>query len=86
MPITDIELKQSMREFVYDRLLYSRNGQVFEDDTSMLDEGIVDSTGVLELVLFVEEQFGIQVDDEDITPSNFDTLNNIAAYVQAKGV
>ena len=79
-----LDVKRIMREFVYERLLYSRNGDSLKDDTSMLDKGIVDSTGVLELVLFVEEEFGFEVDDEDITPDNFDTLNNLADYIEKK--
>ena len=81
---SELDIKQVMREFVYERLLYRRNGNTLGDDTSMLDEGIVDSTGVLELVLYVEEEFGFEVDDEDITPDNFDTLNCLAAYIQGK--
>jgi acyl carrier protein len=50
-------------------------------DTLLLYERVLDSVGMLELVCFVEETFGIQVPEEDIVPDNFDTINKLAAYV-----
>ncbi|RLC79677.1 MAG: acyl carrier protein, partial [Chloroflexi bacterium] len=49
-----------------------------------LEEGIVDSTGVLELVMFVEETFGVTVEDEEILPENFDSVTQLARYVRVK--
>lgn len=77
-------IKQQIRTFISENLLYSSNGLELSDDTSFLDKGVVDSTGVLELVLFVEETFGVSVDDDEIVPDNFDSLNNLTAYVQHK--
>ena len=54
------------------------------DDASFLENGIIDSTGMLELVLFVEEHFGIQVEDDDVLPANFDSVNRLNAYVTRK--
>lgn len=54
------------------------------DDDSLLDEGVIDSTGVLELVMFIESTFPIEVDDGEIVPENFDSVNRIAAYVTGK--
>ena len=53
-------------------------------DQSLMQARLIDSTGVLELVTFLEEQFEIQVDDEDLVPENLDTIANIVAYVQRK--
>ncbi len=80
--LTDV--KAQIRRYVAENLLFSGNGFDIGDDTSFLDEGIVDSTGVVELVLFVEETFGIAVEDDEIVPDNFDTVNNLAAYIQRK--
>ena len=55
-----------------------------DDDASFLENGIVDSTGVMELVAFVEEAFGITVDDDEVVPDHFDSVNRLAAYVQSK--
>ena len=51
---------------------------------SLLDSGVVDSTGVLELVAFLEQSFGIEVKDADMVPENLDTIDNIAAFVRRK--
>jgi acyl carrier protein len=53
-------------------------------DTDLLEQGILDSLGVLKLVIFLEQTFGIQVEDEDVVPENFQTLNIIAKFVQEK--
>jgi acyl carrier protein len=53
-------------------------------DTSLLDSGLIDSTGILELVSFLESEFGIQVQDEEIVPENFETVKNVAAFVATK--
>lgn len=54
------------------------------DDTSLIDKGIIDSTGVLEVVGFIEQTFGIAVDDSELLPENLDTIQGIAAYVIRK--
>lgn len=53
-------------------------------DTSLLDSGLIDSTGILELVSFLESEFGIQVQDEEIVPENFENVKSIAAFVERK--
>jgi acyl carrier protein len=55
-----------------------------EDDTSFLEEGIIDSTGVLELVGFIEEDFSITVEDEELVPENLDSINNVTTYLERK--
>jgi len=67
-----------------ENFLFSNNGYELEDEASFLEEGIVDSTGVLELVMFVEETFGITVQDEELVPQNFDSVSQLAAYVRRK--
>ena len=56
----------------------------FSDDDSFLESGIIDSTGVLELVTFLEENFGIKVEDDEIIPENLDSVNNLIRYIQQK--
>lgn len=55
-----------------------------KDDTSFLDEGIIDSTGVMELVAFLETNFNVKVEDEEIVPDNFDSINNLTNFLQQK--
>lgn len=77
---TKLQIRQFLREFF---ILHSEPGGL-HDDASFLEKGIVDSTGVLELVLFAEETFGIEVNDEEVVPANFDSVGRLAAYIDAK--
>ncbi|RME76553.1 MAG: acyl carrier protein [Chloroflexi bacterium] len=79
-----MDIEARIQDYVAKNLLFSDNGFEYGNDDSFLEEGIVDSTGVLELVLFVEETFGITVDDADITRENFDSVNRLAAYIRRK--
>ncbi len=79
-----MEIEAQVRKYVAQNLLFSDNGFEYEDNDSFLQEGIVDSVGVLELVLFVEETFGVNVDDQEITPDNFDSVNKLARYIRSK--
>lgn len=55
-----------------------------KNDSSLLDQGVVDSTGVLEVVSFLEEEFEIEVDDDELVPENLDSIDRIAAFVGRK--
>ena len=77
-------IKEQLKDYIARNLLFSDNGFKYDDDASFLEEGIVDSIGVLELVAFVDESFGVEVEDHEVTPDNFDSVNKLAAYVQRK--
>jgi acyl carrier protein len=78
-----MEHKQAIREFIIENFLFGEvNG--LKDDTSFLEEGIVDSTGILELVTYLEDEFSITVDDEELIPENLDSIDNVANYLQRK--
>ena len=79
------EIRDTIREFVVENFLFGENNGL-KDDTSFLDEGIIDSTGILELVNFCEEEFSISVDDEELIPENLVSINNIVAYIPASQV
>ncbi|MFZ6028821.1 MAG: acyl carrier protein [Chloroflexota bacterium] len=76
--------EEKIRTYIAEKILFSKNGYPHADDASFLDEGIVDSTSILELVMFIEENFGISVDDAEITPDNFDSVKKLADYVRRK--
>jgi len=76
-------IAQQIREFIIENFLYGQQREL-KDDDSFLGEGIVDSTGVLQLVTFLEETYGITVDDEDLTPENLDSIGSVTAYVCRK--
>jgi acyl carrier protein len=77
------EMKEKIRAFIVDNFFFG-NANGLSDGTSFLEEGIIDSTGVLELVNFLEEEFSIKVEDEELIPENLDSLNNIASYLEKK--
>ncbi len=74
-------VRQHMREFITASFLFDGDAYPLRDDTSLVAEGIVDPTGVLEVVLFIEETYGVDVSEADLTPENFDSINTLAAYV-----
>jgi len=77
-------MKTLIRRYILDSFLFTDDESALVNDASFLEEGIVDSTGVLELVMFVEETFNIAVEDEEILPANFDSVNQLAQYVRSK--
>lgn len=74
-------IRAQVREFLQQNFLFDGDVSEIGDDDSLLERGIVDSTGVLELVLFAEETYGITVDHADLLPENFDSISSLAAYV-----
>ena len=77
------ENKSKIRAFIIENFLFG-NDDGLKDETSFLEEGIIDSTGVLELVNFLEEDFDITIDDEELIPENLDSINNVATYLERK--
>lgn len=73
-----------IRAYILENFLFSDDDSQLQNDASFLEEGIVDSTGVLELVMFVEETFDVTVEDEEILPENFDSVTQLARYVRVK--
>ncbi|NJN55428.1 MAG: acyl carrier protein [Anaerolineae bacterium] len=76
-----MDVKDQIKKYIAENFLFSSNGFTLDDDESLLEAGVVDSLGVVELVSFVEEKFGITVPDDDIVPDNFDSVDNLAAYI-----
>lgn len=85
MSLSDQEIKNKIRDFIVENFLFGSADEL-NDDSSFLDGGIIDSTGVLELVEFLEEDFSISIDDEELIPENLDSINNVAAFLKTKGV
>ena len=77
------EVKTILRQFIVGNFLFG-DDDGFEDDTSFLEAGIIDSTGMLELISFLEDTFSIQLDDEELIPENLDSLNNLEAFLAKK--
>ena len=74
-------VKQQIIEFITTNFLFDADNKNLSETDSLLETGVVDSTGVLELVSFIEETYDFKIEDEDITPENLDSVVNITAYV-----
>ena len=79
-----VEVRNRLREFVEKNFLLGKDSGSLKDDASFLDTGIVDSTGVLEFVAFLQEAWSIEVADEELEPGNFDSIDNLTAFVLKK--
>ncbi|MBL7187240.1 MAG: acyl carrier protein [Phycisphaerae bacterium] len=72
-----------VREYVVENFLFG-DGESLREDVSFMEEGIIDSTGILELLFFLEETFGISVEDHELVPENMDSLRSIAGFIDRK--
>ena len=77
-----IEIESRIRAYILENLLFSNDGSELPNDASLLDRGIIDSTGVLEIVLFLEGEFGITIKASEMLPENFDSVDNMVRFVQ----
>ena len=77
-----MDTEQKIRNFILENYLFTDDQNELKNDDSFLEQGIIDSTGVLEVVLFLEEEFEIKVNDEDMVPDNLDSVNNIVSYIE----
>ena len=78
------DISLAVRRFIGENFLFRDDGDAITHDASLLDAGIIDSTGVLELVCFLETTFGIEVHDDEMLPENLDSIRAVSAYVQRK--
>ena len=72
-----------VKEFIVENFLFGEEGQI-ELETDFFEKGIIDSTGIIELVSFVEETFEVSIDDEELIPENLSSLKNIRKFLQQK--
>ncbi|MBU8921168.1 MAG: acyl carrier protein [Bacteroidales bacterium] len=79
-----MDIREQIKSFVIENFLFGSDDATIGDDDSFLESGIIDSTGVLEVVGFIEDEFDIEVLDEELVPDNFDSLNKLIAYVTKK--
>ena len=79
-----LAIEQEIRRFIVDNFLFGEENSKFSNDDSFLQQGIIDSTGVLELVAFLEEKYGIQIKDEELIPANLDCVNDLVRFIDRK--
>lgn len=80
----DPEISQAVRRFISENFLFRDEGHGLSAEASLLDAGIIDSTGVLELICFLESTYGIEIADDEMLPENLDSVRAIAQYVRRK--
>ena len=78
------ELHKQVQGFILENYLFTDDKSALGLDESLLDRGIVDSTGMLEIIMFIEDELGVTVEDEEMIPENLDSVNRIAAFVTRK--
>jgi acyl carrier protein len=78
------DYKADLRKFIEDNYIIGLNGPAFADSDSFMDRRIIDSTGFLELVMFLEETWGVVVADDEMIPENLDSLDHLQAYLSGK--
>ncbi|MEO7013975.1 MAG: acyl carrier protein [Dokdonella sp.] len=77
-----MSIEAKIRHYILENLMFTDDGSRLPNDASLLDRGVIDSTGVLEIVMFLEEEFAIKIRDSEMLPENFDSVNNLVAFVQ----
>ncbi len=77
-------VKDVIRKYIQDRFMIGKSGDNLRDADPLLEKGILDSTGVLELVGFIEENFAFSVEDDELLPDNLGSVDNIVRYVARK--
>ncbi len=77
-------MKERIRSYIASNFLFNAKDSSLADDASFLDAGIIDSTGVLELVGFLEKTFDVKIADEELLPENLDSINSIARFIEGK--
>jgi acyl carrier protein len=77
-------IREQIRDYIARNFLFGSDASALDDGASLVEQGIVDDTGVLELVLFVEETYGVQATEDELLPENFDSVDNIVEYVAGK--
>ena len=79
-----MDIKKELQDFIVENFLFGSTETQVGDEDSFMKNGILDSTGIVELMSFLEEKFGIEVDDEEMVPENLDSINNVVSFVSRK--
>jgi acyl carrier protein len=77
-----MSIREQVRQFILSNYLFTDDQTKLVDEESLMQSGTLDSTGILELIMFIEETFGIKVVDEDMVPANLDSVRSVVSYVE----
>jgi len=78
------DIKTQLREYIVENLLFGDTETQFADNDSFMEKGIIDSTGILEVITYIEEKFDIKVEDDEILPENLDSIDNLTNFINRK--
>lgn len=78
-----INIENIVRNFIIDNFLFEEDGSL-TNEMSLIEDGIIDSTGIMELVAFLEDNFGLCVKDEELVPENLSSIQNISVFIKSK--
>jgi len=81
-----LEAVSKLRSFILENYLFTDDESALKDDDSFLDSGIIDSTGILELIFYLEEEFAIKVEDDEMIPANLDSVVNLVDFLNSKNL
>ncbi len=73
-----------LRAYILENFLFTDDESALSSGDSFLEKGIIDSTGILEVIFFIKDEFGVEVDDEEMIPENLDSVSNIVAFLEKK--
>lgn len=76
--------KQQVRKFILNNYLFTDDERKLSDSESLMQNGTMDSTGILELIMFLEESFGIKISDAEMIPANLDSVQNVVSFLERK--
>ncbi|HMN42983.1 MAG TPA: acyl carrier protein [Povalibacter sp.] len=79
-----MSIKQQVRHFILTNYLFTEDPSKLADAQSLMQSGAMDSTGILELIMFLEEKFAIKIADDEMVPDNLDAVDNVVAFVERK--
>ncbi len=79
-----MDIESTIEKFVVDELILGAKGTKLDPDSSLINSGVIDSLALLRLITFIEEKFGVTVDDTEVVPENFETINIMKGFIEAK--
>ena len=79
-----LAVERKVREFILENFMFTNEESALDSEESLLEKGVIDSTGVMELVAFLEDEYNFQIRDEELEPENLDSVRNIVAFVDSK--
>lgn len=77
-------VEQKVREFILENFMFTNDESELSSGESLLEKGVIDSTGVMELVAFLEDEYKFQINDDELVPENLDSVNHIVTFVSSK--